>query len=338
MNSGLRKLIFGLGLAIFSIVLGVGGYMVIEGYSITQAVYMTAITISTVGFREAKPLSEGGMIFTSAYILMNLGLFAYIVSYVARFIFDGELQSEYRNYSNNKVLKKMKDHVIVCGYGRNGSKAVSELRNSKVKCVVIENDTKITDELKHSVDAIVHADASDEQSLLRAGIENAEALIITLPNDADNVYITLSAREISSTIKIISRASQEKTKKKLLKAGADTVVMPDSLGGKHMAQLITKPSVIQFLNILEGIEGVFNVEQVKYEDVKSEYHGSSILEMNIRKTSGVSVMAYQSSEGSFQINPSATTVLQPGGNFIIMGGKEELDEFGSRFLNSKIIA
>jgi voltage-gated potassium channel len=336
MNPGLRKLIFGLGLAIFSVMLGVTGYMLIEGYSLVQAFYMTAITISTVGFREAKPLSEAGMIFTSAYIFMNFGLIAYVVSYAARYIFDGELQNEYRNYSNNKLLKKMKDHVIVCGYGRNGSKAVSELQQSKEQCVVIEQNTEITDDLKINGNAIVRGDASDEQSLINAGIKVAKAIIITLPNDADNVYITLAARELNEGIKIVSRASQEMTRKKLLKAGADTVVMPDSLGGKHMAQLITKPSVIQFLNMLEGVEGVFNVEQINYEDLKTEFQGSSILDLNIRKTSGVSVMAYQSSQGAFHINPPASTILQPGGHFIILGSKEEISEFETKFLVSKI--
>ena len=302
----------------------------------TQAIYMTAITISTVGFREAKPLSEAGMIFTSAYIFMNFGLIAYVVSYAARYIFDGELQNEYRNYSNNKILKKMKDHVIVCGYGRNGSKAVSELRSSKEKCVVIEQDAEITDELKFSADAIVRRDASDEQSLLEAGIKDAKAIVITLPNDADNVYITLAARELNSGIKIISRASQEMTRKKLLKAGADTVVMPDSLGGKHMAQLITKPSVIQFLNMLEGVEGVFNVEQVTYEEMKPEFQGASILDLNIRQASGVSVMAYQTAQGTFNINPPASTVLQPGSHYIILGSKEEIANFEKQFLVSKI--
>lgn len=336
MNPGLRKLIFGLGLALFSVVMGVTGYMIIEGYTMTQAIYMTAITISTVGFREAKPLSDAGMIFTSAYIFMNFGLIAYTVSYAARYIFDGELQNEYRNYYNHKRLKKMKDHVIVCGYGRNGSKAVSELRNSKEKCVIIEHDTAITDDLKQVSDAIVRGDAAEEQSLIRAGIENAKAIIITLPNDADNVYITLAARELNNDIKIISRASQEMTRKKLLKAGADTVVMPDSLGGKHMAQLITKPSVIQFLNMLEGVEGVFNVEQVRYEELKDEFQGSSILDMNVRSASGVSVMAYQSAQGAFHINPPAKTVLEPGGHFIILGSNEEIAGFEDRFLVNKI--
>jgi voltage-gated potassium channel len=336
MNPGLRKLIFGLGLAILSVMLGVTGFMIIEGYTITQAIYMTAITISTVGFREAKPLSEAGMIFTSAYIFMNFGLVAYTVSYAARYIFDGELRNEYRNYYNYKRLKKMKDHVIVCGYGRNGSKAVSELQHSNEKCVIIENDNSITDDLKQAADALVRGDASDEQSLISAGIEKAKAIIITLPNDADNVYITLAARELNSGIKVISRASQEMTRKKLLKAGADTVVMPDSLGGQHMAQLITKPAVIQFLNMLEGVEGVFKVEQVRYEELKPEFQGSSILDMNVRKTSGVSVMAYQSSQGAFNINPPATIVLQPGGHFIILGSAEEIEQFESQFMTTKI--
>jgi voltage-gated potassium channel len=334
MNSGLKKLMFGLGLSIMSVSIGVFGFMMIENYSFTQAVYMTSITISTVGFREAKPLSDAGMIFTSAYIMFNLGLVAYIVSFAARFIFDGELKNQYQAYSNQKHLKKMKDHVIVCGYGRNGSKAVRELKKSGQKCVVIDNKSVITESLHKLADAIVIGNASDEHVLLEAKIEKAKAIIITLPSDAENVYITLSSRELNPSLQIISRASQEITLKKLKKAGADSVIMPDSLGGKHMAQLITKPSVINFLNMLEGVDGIFNIEQVSYGELKSEFQGASILEMNIRKATGVSVMAYQSTEGSFQINPPATTVLMPNGNFIILGSQEEIDQFQHQFLQN----
>jgi len=275
------------------------------------------------------------MIFTSAYIMFNLGLVAYIVSFVIRFIFDGELKSQYQKYTNKKHLEKMKDHVIVCGYGRNGSKAVRELKKSGQKMVVIENNTEITQPLIDLADAIVYGNAIDEQILCDAGIEKAKAIIITLPNDAENVYIALSARELNPKLQIISRASQEITQKKLIKAGADTVIMPDSLGGKHMAQLITKPSVIQFLNMLEGVDGVFNIEQVRHEELKSEFHDASILEMNIRNETGASVMAHQSPKGSFQINPPASTVLEPGGNFIILGSRQEIVDFENKFLKRK---
>ena len=306
--------------------------MLIEKYSFTQAIYMTAITISTVGYREAKPLSEAGMIFTSAYIMFNIGLVAYVVTYVARFVFEGELKNQYRHYANINYLKKMKNHVIVCGYGRNGSKAVSELKNSKQKCVVIDNQPELADTLMKIADAFVIGDASDETVLLKAGIEQAKAIIIALPNDAENVYITLSAREMNPSIQIISRATTELTQKKLMKAGSNTVIMPDSLGGKHMAQLITKPSVIQFLNLLEGMEGDFKIEQVKYDELKPEFQGNSILAMNIRKTTGVLVVAYQSAQGSFQINPATATVLKPGEKFIVMGTTEEISSFKKTYL------
>jgi len=192
MNPRLRKLIFGLGLSLLSVSIGVLGYMLIENYTFTQAIYMTAITISTVGFREAKPLSEAGMIFTSAYIMLNLGIVAYMVSFVARFIFEGELRNQYRYYSNNQDLKKMKNHVIVCGFGRNGSKAVNELMNSNQKCVVIDNRQEIAEQLMTEAIVFVNGNASDEETLLKAGIKNAKAIIIALPSDAENVYITLS--------------------------------------------------------------------------------------------------------------------------------------------------
>ncbi len=334
MNPRLGKLIFGLGLSLLSVSIGVFGYMAIENYSFTQAIYMTAITISTVGYREAKPLSEAGMIFTSAYIMFNIGLVAYMVSYVARFVFEGELKNQYRHYANVNYLKKMKNHVIVCGYGRNGSKAVSELKKSKQKCVVIDNKPELADTLMKVADAFVIGDASDEQVLLKAGIKNAKAIIIALPNDAENVYITLSAREMNPPMQVISRATTELTQKKLLKAGSDTVIMPDSLGGKHMAQLITRPSVIQFLSLLEGIDGNFTIEQVNYDELKPEYQGATIMKMNIRQNTGVSVVAIQSAGGAFQINPAATTVLKPGEKFIIMGTTNEIAVFKKAYLQA----
>ena len=266
--------------------------------------------------------------------MFNLGLVAYIVSFAARFIFDGELKNQYQAYTNQKQLKKMKDHVIVCGHGRNGSKAVRELKKSGIKRVVIDNNTEITDSFNRQAGVIVLGTASDEHILLVAGIEKAKAIIITLPSDAENVYITLSSREPNPSLQIISRTSQELTQKKLKKAGADSVIMPDSLGGKHMAQLITKPSVINFLNMLEGVDGIFNIEQVRYEELKTEFQGASILDMNIRKATGVSVMAYQSNQGSFQINPPASTMLQPEENFIILGNTEEIDHFQEKFLRT----
>ncbi|MEN8248571.1 MAG: potassium channel protein [Bacteroidota bacterium] len=333
MNTGLRKVVIGFALASTSIATGVIGFMILENYSFTEAIFMTAITISTVGYREARPLSEGGMIFTSGYIMLNLGVFAYIVTFLARYIFEGELRNQYQHYSNKKALRKMKNHIIVCGYGRNGSKAVAELKKSNQTCVVIDNRSEVEEELSKTVRAFVIGDASDEQVLLEAGLDSAKSIIIALPNDANNVYITLSARELNPEIQIISRATSELTLKKLYKAGADTVIMPDSLGGKHMAQLITKPAVIHFLNMLEGVEGIFNVEQVKQEDLKPEYQNKSIEDLDIRKDTGVSVLAYQSTQGAFQINPPASTILQPGGNIIILGSQEEVNRFQKRYLH-----
>ncbi len=335
MNSSLKKLIFGLGFAILSLSIGISGYMLIEDYSFTEALYMTVITISTVGYREARPLSEAGMIFTSIYILLNLGLVAYVVTYVARFVFEGELKHQYDIYINEKKLKAMKNHVIVCGYGRNGSKAVAELKRNGHQCVVIDMRAELAEELINEVKGVVIGDASDENVLAKAGLPRAKAIIIALPNDAQNVYITLTAREVNPDIQIISRATSEQTQKKLYKAGAHTVVMPDSLGGKHMAQLITKPSVIHFLNLLEGVEGSFKIEQINYDDLKPEYQGKSIVEMNIRQQTGVSVVANQNKNGSFQINPKADTVLQPGANFIILGTNDEIGRFQEIYLQHK---
>ena len=331
MNPGLRKILTLLLFSIISVAVGVFGFVVLEHYSIIEATYMTVITLSTVGFETTRKLSEGGMIFVSIYIMLNIGLFAYIVSNVIRYVFEGELSGEYKKYRNHKALSKMENHIIVCGFGRNGSKAFSELKEAGQDAVVIDKDEFLRDELNNNGQIFLHGDAADEEMLRAAEINRAKAIIITLPNDADNVFITLSARELNKDIRIISRASNDSSFNKLIKAGANDVVMPDSLGGKHMAQLVTKPAIIQFLNMLEGVGSDFHMEEVAFDQLKKEFQGKSIEEMNIRSESGSSVVAHKTASGNFVVNPRADTILTGEGIFILLGTEEEISTFKQIF-------
>lgn len=332
MNAGLRKILTLLILSLISVGIGLIGFMSIEGFNFTEGLYMTVITLSTVGFETRHALSEAGMLFISIYIMFNIGLFAYIVAKIVRYVFEGELTGEYQKFVKQKALNKMDNHIIVCGFGRNGSKAFSELKESEEKAVVIDRNESLSKGMKHNGHIFLQGDAADEELLIKAGIKEAKAIIITLPNDAENVFITLSARELNSEIRIISRASNEASFAKLLKAGANDVVMPDNLGGKHMAQLVTKPSIIHFLNMLEGVGSDFFMEEVAYDQLEKEFQGKSIKEMNIRGVSGSSVVAYQNAAGEFMVNPKANTVLNEDDVFILLGTADEISSFKSVFI------
>lgn len=334
MNPSLRKILILLLLSLLSVVVGIVGFVIIEDFTIIEGLYMTVITLSTVGFETRRALSETGMVFISIYIMLNLGLFAYIVSKVVRYVFEGELTGEYQYYLNKKSLKKMNNHIIVCGFGRNGSKAFSELSKSEENAVVIDRDESLELGIHNNGHIFMHGDASDDEMLLNAGIEKAKAIILTLPNDAENVFIALSARELNPSIRIISRASNEGSYNKLIKAGANDVVMPDNLGGKHMAQLVTKPSVIHFLNMLEGVSSDFHMEEVTYAQLLSQYQGKSIQEMGIRKVTGASVVAHLKANGEFIVNPKAEASLQEGGAFIILGTNDDIQAFRDVFITA----
>jgi voltage-gated potassium channel len=231
----------------FTIGIGVAGFMVIEDYNFTEAFYMTMITVSTVGFEEVRQLSQQGMIFTSFLIIISFGLFAYFITSTTKFMLDGEFRQYLKRRKMEKDLKNLKGHVIVCGFGRNGKQAAIELLLHNEKIVVIEKEQDIIDidsssEIwKNKNFNFVNGDAVHEDLLIKAKIEVAKALITTLPNDADNLFIVLTAREMNKSLTIISRASEDHSDIKLKRAGATNVIMPDKVGGRVWQNWLHNP-------------------------------------------------------------------------------------------------
>jgi len=305
----------------------------IEGYTTLDSFYMTVITLATVGFKEVHPLSDQGKIFTGVYIILNLIIFAYVVSVITTYIFEGELKYILRNYMTDRELKQLNNHVIVCGYGRNGRKASEELKHGKKPFVLIENKGELFDKLRQEDKLpVIKGDAIDEDILQMAGIKRAKAIITTLPKDADNVFIALTAKELNPDIKIIARASQEHSEKKLKMAGADKVIMPDAIGGIHMAQLITKPYVVEFLELLNGMgEPDLNLEEFSYDQFKSDYRGKTLEELNLRKITGATVIGLKEENESFTFNPSADTKIKKNTVFILLGNNKEMTAFRKEF-------
>ena len=329
-HKAIRKLVISAALLVFSILGGVAGYVLVEDYDMVDALYMTVITISTVGFNEVEPLSSSGKIFATVYILFNIGIFAYIVSTITTYLFEGELHKIFKNIKSIREVKRLKNHVIVCGYGRHGSRACAELVKSRTPYVVIEKDAhEIESSRSADISAIVD-DATMDDTLMEAGIERARALITTLPHDADNVFITLTAKELNPAVTIISRASDRVSEKKLIRAGADRVVLPDMLGGAHMAHLITKPYVIEFLEILNGMgDQQLKLEDYTFDQLREQYQYKSLEELDIHNRTGATVVGVKSAGKGFTIGPTNDTVLKERDVIILLGSEESLENFSA---------
>jgi voltage-gated potassium channel len=221
--------------------IGTVGYIYLEDYSWMDAFYMTVITVSTVGFGEIAPLHPVGKLFTSLLIITTFGTFAYVISMITRYLISGQYRIYYKTFQVNNQLEKLSNHVIICGYGRNGRQAVKTLQAHKVPFLVIESDLELVHKLREedSNILVIDGDATDDSVIIKAGINRAIALITTLPRDTDNLFVVLTARDINKGLNIISRASDDRSEHKLRIAGANNVILPDKVGGAHMATLVT---------------------------------------------------------------------------------------------------
>lgn len=312
-------------LVLSTLTLGTAGYMLLSDYSFIDALYMTVITVTTVGFGELRPFSVQEKVFTIFLILTSITVFGYAISAFSEYLVSGKLFEYFKHKNVEKKIKKLKNHTIVCGYGRNGKQAILKLRNYNRDIVVIENDKDIVEKLDELEILNIEGDATIDDVLIKAGIENAENLITALPSDADNLFVVLSARQLNRNIKIISRASKESSYGKLKIAGADNVIMPDKLGGDHMASLVTTPDVIEFVDRLtiEG-ETTANLEEINIDILPKGYIGKTILDLDLRKKTGCTVIGYRNIDKDYIINPESSTVLISGAYLIVLGRPEQI--------------
>jgi len=307
---------------------GVFGYMWLEGFSFSEALYMTVITISTVGFKEVHPMSQEGMYFTIFLIIFSFGIFAYNIQLITSFILDGNLRRRYKKIKQLNQIKKMKEHIVICGYGRNGHQIVDELKEAGQKFIIIERNKKLfeNEEKSGRGNIFLQGDATDDQLLIDAGIKKAKALITTLPEDTDNLFVVLTAREMNPELLIISRASKDSTDKKLRMAGANNVVMPDKVGGAHMASLVIKPDVVEFFNHLTGQDSNVAIVEVCYEDLPEEKRNQSIRDLGIAEKSGSNIIGFKDAEGKYYFNPLEETKIESGTKLFVLGSKEQIEK------------
>lgn len=324
-----KKIYFALSLLLAIIFAGVLGFMLIEGYNFGEAFYMTIITISTVGFNEVRPLSPLGRIFTAFLIIFSFGTFAYAVTSITIYVLDGEFNRYFKNLRTNRKVDKISNHTIICGYGRNGKQAVSEMAAHQNQYVLVEQDQEVLGTIRdtHQI-PFIEGDATHEKTLEQAGISRARALITTLPKDADNMFVVLTAREMNPNLLIISRASEENSDKKLRRAGADNVIMPDKIGGAHMASLVIKPDVIEFVDYVMGQgNDSNNLEEITFENLPEEFQNKSIKELEIRNKSGANIVGFRTPEGEYIINPSPDTIIMPKAKIFVLGTEQQISAF-----------
>ena len=320
---------------LFSILaIGVVGYMMLSDFSFVDAVYMTVITISTVGFRELHPLNTEEKIFTIFLILTSLSLFGYAVSAFTEALASGEFFKQLKRKKVQRKIDKLKKHTIVCGYGRNGMQAIQKLKNYQKEFVVVEKDKELIGLLDQENLLYIEGDATTDNILINAGIENTSNLITALPSDADNLFVVLTASQLNKNCRIISRASNESSFSKLKIAGATSVIMPDKIGGAHMAALVVTPDVIEFVDRLtiEGeTETSANLEEVAVNDLPKEYLDKTIFDLDLRKKTGCTVIGFKTSDGNYIINPEASIKLLADSGLIVLGRPEQIVKLRALF-------
>ncbi len=315
------------------ILIGTIGFVFIADYGWINALYMTVITISTVGFKEVQPLDADAKIFTILLIITSITIFGYIISVITDYIANNKFIEELKFKQVQKKIQSLENHTIVCGFGRNGKQAMARLRSYKKGCGIVESDPELIEEIEADGSMLyIKGDATSDEALIEAGIDRCSSLITTLPSDADNLYVVLSARQLNSKCTIVSRASIDTSYKKLKIAGADNVIMPDKLGGAHMASLVTTPDIMEFIDRLsiEG-ESSSNIEELVIEDLPEEYTNKSIFDLDLRKRTGCTVIGFITPDKEFIINPDASTKLVPKSKLIVIGRPAEIRKLNKLF-------
>lgn len=314
-------------LVLICVSFGVAGYMIIEGYNFFDALYMAVITIATIGYQEIRPLTTAGRVFNIIFIITSFATFTYVLARITQSIVSGELAYYFTKKRLMLDIGKMQSHVIICGYGRNGQQAAKTLKAHKIPFVIIESNQKTMEDHKHDDPSLVYlaGDATEDELLLDAGVQKARAVLITLPEDADNVFIVLSARSLNPHVRIISRASHQSATAKLYKAGADSVIMPNLIGGTHMATLVSKPDVIEFIDFLSGEDGEgIHIEAVSYNKLPAEIREKSLKQIMDWQKTGVNCIGIKDETGKFLINPSEETIIKKGMKVIVLGTREQI--------------
>ena len=325
MDSG-RNLVFGFLFLVIIILIGTIGYSLIQKWDFLDSLYMTVITITTVGYGEVSKLSMPGKVFTIGLIASGAGTAAYIVGSLSRMMIEGEIRRLLGKRKLGKRIQTLKDHYIVCGCGRIGNLICKEFTKStkQVTFVVIENDPDVIEKIENEKYLYVQGDSTEEDVLIKAGIMNAKGLVTAVSSDSDNVYITLTARELNPKLFILARASEENVEKKLLRAGADKVMSPYYIGGRRMAQTILRPAVVDFIELAVHDRSMeLQLEEINVRK-SSKFIGVSLKDSGIRQDLGLIIVSIKKLSGDMEFNPSSESKIELGDTVLALGEKKNL--------------
>nr|WP_321222291.1 potassium channel protein [uncultured Psychroserpens sp.] len=319
-------------LLISILLIGILGFKLMSNYSWVDSIYMTVITITTVGFGEVQPLDDTAKIFTTFLILTSVIVLGYAITVITEYILSKNNFEELKQRKMQKKIDGFIDHIIICGYGRNGKQAAQKLLAYEKTFVVIEKDKDIIEKFQNEMIPFVFGNANEDEILQQAGIENASTLISALPNDADNLFVVLSARQINNKLNIISRASQETSYQKLKLAGANNVILPDRIGGDHMASLVVVPGLIEFIDNLSIVgKANINIEEIPIEKLYDATQFKTIKDLDLRKKTGCNVIGYKDANGEYLVNPEADLELVPKSKIIVLGRPEQIQKLNSLY-------
>lgn len=305
---------------------GTLGYHLIEGWQLFDALYMTIITLSTVGFKEVHELSPDGKIFTIILIICGTSTIAYTLSRLLQFTLEGQLRRILGRKKLENRISKLRDHYIICGFGRIGHLICREFQSRPMPFVVVEKDPHHIERLSREGFMFVEGDATDDETLQAAGIEHAKGLITAVTSDTDNVYITLTARGLNPKLFILARAGEEGSEKKLMRAGASKVISPYTIGATRMAQAILRPSVVDFIEIATASEHLeLQIEEIVIA-AHSELAGKSLINSGVRQSMGIIIVGIKQTDGQMIFNPPPNKVIEPNSVLIILGERKAISQ------------
>jgi voltage-gated potassium channel len=330
-HESIRRLIVAGALLGVVLVAGTVGYVIVAGWNWLDALYMTVITVTTIGYKEVHDLDNAGRVFTICIALAGVGTAAYGLSSIVSLIVSGEFTAVLRGQQMQHELSNLREHIIICGGGKTGLGALQELQASDERVVIIEKDAAVCEGLRQRGIAVLHDDATQEGVLEKARAQHAKGLITTLPNDADNVFVTLTARELAPKLVIVARAALQSHESKLVRAGANRIVRVDEVGGRHMANIMLRPEAIRFIDKLTGINN--RTVGLRELDVTADcgWAGKTLAQSEIRQQMALNVVAIRRVEGELLINPGPHTTMHTGDVLIVFGDVSKADELNERF-------
>ena len=313
-------------LFLITLVIGTVGFKIILAETWVNSLYFTVVTLSTVGYGDMVPEGFHGHLFTTFFILGGIVSFSYSAAIILGAVIEGEIQGEIRHRRMFKKIDKISGHIILCGYGQVGSEIADMLYSDKKEFVIIErNEARVQEGINRGY-LVIHGDGTRDEMLEKAGIHRAESLISAIRDDADNLFIVITARQLNPKMYIVARVNESTTETKMLKAGANKVIRLSHISAQHLAQAVLRPTVLDFIQVSSGVGGLeFEIEELVVSG-NSRLVSKSLAEINIQRHVGVIIIGIKRKGGDLIFNPSGQTKIHDGDTLVAMGDLDQLDE------------